>query len=92
MGHGFSPVSGPPGPSVSRGDGEPPPRHARSSFVVLKKRQPTFDSKPEGQKNPRSGDQMQRPECRHHERIVWLQNRHPTKPPKATAGKSTPLG
>jgi len=83
MGHGFSPVSGPPGPSVSRGDGEPPPRHARSSFVVLKKRQPTFDSKPEGQKNPRSGDQMQRTERRHDERMAMV-----ISPPEAR-GQST---
>ena len=38
--------------------------------MVLKKRQPTFDSKPEGQKNPRSGDQMQRTERRHDERMA----------------------
>ena len=40
--------------------------------MVLKKRPPTFDSKPEGQKNPRSGDQMQRPEPRHHERLAMV--------------------
>ena len=40
--------------------------------MVLKKRQPTFDSKPEGQKNHRSGDQMQRTERRHDERIAMV--------------------